>query len=205
MKVSGQTQTLSVVLITGIVIAMIGLAYSWGMPLIQKRTSITEFSTAQNFILSLDNRITDIANSGAGGSRMDIPNGFIDVIGYDEMDPDNNSIIMEFTTDQSMIANASSILIKTSSFGEVGTYGESEPRIITMTGDPLGTGYRMKIKLHYRELDSDIKGYKIALNPISSQGGSKNIKLDFDKNLVIPGNASNNGDLVLTYIDVEVA
>jgi hypothetical protein len=205
MKVKAQTQTLSVVLITGIVIAMIGLAYAWGMPLIQKRTSITEFSTAQNFILNLNNKITDIANSGAGVSEIDIPNGFIDVIGYDEVNPDNNSIIMEFTTDQSMITNTSSILIKTGSFGEIGTYGESEPRIITMTGDAFGTGYRMRIKLHYRELDSDIKGYKIALNPISSQGGSKKIKLNFGKNLVIPGNASNNGDLVLTYIDVEIS
>ncbi|MFC2143859.1 hypothetical protein ACFLQO_00650 [Candidatus Aenigmatarchaeota archaeon] len=53
MKVSGQTQTLSLVLITGIVIAMIGMAYAWGMPLIQKRTTITEYSTAENFILEL--------------------------------------------------------------------------------------------------------------------------------------------------------
>lgn len=198
-----QTQALSLVLIAGIVIAMIGLAYAWGMPLIQKRTTITEFSTAQNFILSLDSKITEIVNSGAGEFRLDIPSGFVRAIDYGASDPDNNSIIMEFITNQPMIMNASQVLLKTTSFGEVGTYGESEPRIITLTGEGFGTGYKMEIKLHYRELDTETRGYKIALKPITSTG-EKSVKLSFDKNVVQPGNASNGGDLVLTYVNVEL-
>jgi hypothetical protein len=198
-----QTQTLSVVLIAAIVIAMIGLAYAWGMPLIQKRTTITEFSTAQNFILNLDSKITDIANSGAGEFVLDIPNGFVMALPYDASDPDNNSIIMEFMTDQPMIVNASRILIKTTSFGEVGVYGESEPRIITLTSQGFGTGHRMMIKLHYRELDAETRGYKIALNTVT-QSGEKRIKVGFDRNVVQQGGASNGGDLILTYVRIEV-
>jgi len=197
-----QTQTLSVVLIAGIIIAMIGLAYAWGMPLIQKRTTITEFSAAENFILNLDNKITDIANSGAGEASLDIPSGFVKAIDYHASDPDNNSIILEFTTEQPMIVNASRVLLKTSSFGEIGVYGESEPRIIVLTGEKFGTGYRMQIKLHYRELDTETRGYKIALNPITQTGG-KRVKVSFDKNIVQPGNASNGGDLILTYVKIE--
>jgi len=198
-----QTQTLSIVLIAGIVIAMVGIAYAWGMPLIQKRMTVTEFSTAQNFILNLDNKITDIANSGAGTVSLDIPNGLVKAVGYGVSDPDNNSIIMEFTTDQPMIVNASVVLLRTTSFGEVGVYGESEPRIISLTGEAFGAGYRMQIKLHYRELDTETKGYKIALNPMS-QTGLKEVRVSFDKNLVQPGNASNGGDLVLTYVRIEL-
>ncbi len=203
MKVSGQTQTLSLVLITGIIIAMIGMAYAWGMPLIQKRTTITEYSTAENFILALDNKITDIANSGVGEATLDIPDGFVTVVGYDENDPNNNSVIFEFTTDQPMIINSSMVIIKTTSFGEVGTYGASEPRIITMTGEDAGTGHIIKIKLHYRELLSSTKGYKIALDPIKSTGTSS-VKVSFDRNIVQSEAAANGGDLILTHIKLDV-
>lgn len=203
MKVSGQTQTLSLVLITGIVIAMIGMAYAWGMPLIQKRTTITEYSTAENFILELDNKITDIANSGVGEATIEIPDGFVTVVGYDENDPDNNSVIFEFTTDQPMIINSSMVFIKTTSFGEVGTYGASEPRTITMTGEDTGTGNIIKIKLHYRELLSSTKGYKIAIDPIKSKGTSS-VRVSFDKNIVQSEAATNGGDLILTYIKLDV-
>lgn len=198
-----QSQTLSIVLIAAIIIAMVGLAYAWGMPLIQKRTTITEFSAAQNFILSLDQKITDIANSGTGEATIDIPNGYATVVGYGSNDPDNNSVLFDFRTDQPMIVNASTVLIKTGSFGEVGTYGESEPRIISMTRESFGTGYKMMMKLHYRELDTETKGYKIALNPISPSGQRK-ITIKFDKNVVQPGNATNGGDLILTYVNIEV-
>lgn len=203
MNVKAQTQVLSVVLIAGIIVAMVGMAYAWGLPLIQKRTSITEFSSAQNFILRVDNKITDIANSGAGEARLEIPNGFMKALAYDASDPDNNSVILEFITDQSMIVNASKVLLRTTSFGEVGTYGESEPRIITMTGEGFGTGHKMQIKLHYRELDTTTKGYKIALNTIT-QSGKKTIKVSFDRNVVQQASASNGGDLVLTYINIEL-
>jgi len=199
-----QVNTLSIVLIAGIVVAMIAIAYAWGMPLIQKRTTITEFSTAQNFILSLDSKITDIANSGSGEFILDIPSGFVNVYGYGDGNPDNNSVVLEFVTDQPMITNASNVLLKTNSFGEVGVYGESEPRIITMSNEvSAASKNKMKLKLHYRELDSETKGYKIALNPITRSGDIR-IKGSFDRNVVQPNNASNQGDLVLTYITLEV-
>jgi hypothetical protein len=198
-----QTQTLSIVLIAAIVIAMIGLAYAWGMPLIQKRTTITEFSAAQNFILNLDSKITEVANSGSGEFSLDIPNGFVRAIGYGFPDPENNSIILEFTTDQEMVINASSVLIRTASFEEVGTYGESEPRVIILSSESLGTGYNMRMRLHYRELDTETRGYIIALNPVT-QTGNREIRVSFDRNLVQPGNASNGGELVLTYVSVKL-
>lgn len=198
-----QVNTISIVIIAGIVIAMIGVAYAWGMPLIQKRTTITEFSTAQNFILSLDSKITDIANSGSGEFVLDIPFGFLRVYGYSD-GPDNNSVVLEFETEQAMIGKATDILLKTSSFGEVGTYGESEPRIITMSNEAgASSKNNMKLKLHYRELDSETRGYMIALKPITSTGSIR-ISGGFDRNVIQPGNASNGGDLVLTYITLEV-
>ena len=194
---------LSIVLIAGIVISMVGLAYAWGMPLIQKRTTITEFSTAESFVLNLDSKITAMANSGAGDVAIEIPNGRVVAVGYNDSDPGSKSLIIEFLTEQSMMLNTSVVLLETGSFESVGIYGESEPRIITMTNDKQGTKNLMKIRVHYRELDSASKGYRIAINPITYSGDSK-VKLSFNRNEVIEGGARNGGDLVLTYIDVEL-
>jgi hypothetical protein len=197
-----QIQPISLMLITGIVISLVGAAYLWGKPLVEKRTTITDFKTAENFILNLNDKILDIANNMAGTESLDIPKGLIRVIPYTDSSSDNNSIILEFVTSQPMLMNAT-IPLKTSSLEEVGTYGESEPRIITLTVEPHATQYKMIFKLHYRELDTETKGYKIALNNITTVGNKK-ITVSFDKNEIEPGNASNMGDLILTFINVEV-
>jgi hypothetical protein len=199
----GQNQVLSIVLVAGIIIAMMGLAYAWGMPLIQKRTTITEFSSAEGFILNLNSKITGIANSGSGEVTLEIPNGNLRAIGYGDADPKNNTIIMEFVTEQSMVINASTVLLKTTSFQEVGVYGESEPRIISLTGERFGTGNKMRISLHYRELDTNNRGYKIALDPVTSSGNKK-VKVSFIRNEVVEGGAKNGGDLILTHVNIEL-
>jgi len=197
-----QTQVISVVLLTGIIISLVGTAYMWGKPLIEKRTTLTEFSSAMDFILELDKRITDLANSGSGSFYVDIPKGILRVVGYNENDPDNNSIIYEIPVSQPIAYNASTILLKTSSYDMIGMYGEAEPRIITLNviSNDDG-GYTLRFKIYYRELDTQTAGYQIALNPVATSNiATQRLTVSFEKKETIPGGASNNGDLILTHM-----
>lgn len=73
----GQIAVISVVLISGIIISLVGAAYLWGMPIVEKRTIVTQAQTAENFILQLSDAIIDTANTGAGTRSIDIPFGLV--------------------------------------------------------------------------------------------------------------------------------
>ena len=194
-----QTQIISVVLMTGIIISLVGTAYIWGKPLIEKQTTNTEFKSALRFVLDLDEKITDIANSGSGSYRMDIPKGTLKIIPYNANDPDNNSIIYTIPVTQPIIYDTDTLVLKTSSTDYVGIYGRTEPRIITVNIERTGNIYNLKFKIYYRELDSPSKGYQIALdapNPV----GSRTVTISFDKQEVKLHKANNGGDLVVNHI-----
>lgn len=200
-----QTQAMSIVIITGIIISLVSVAYIWGKPLIEKRSTIAEFTSIENFILELNDKIIDIANSGSGRHVIEIPFGTIKAIEYKQDDPNSNTLIFEHTIAQPIVLNAT-IPIKTNNLQEVATYGEAQPRMISMSVYPHDTAYIMNMKLHYRELDTNTlprKGFLIKLVPVSDFG-RKTITLSFGGNVVIPGGAANNGDLVVTNIDVEL-
>jgi hypothetical protein len=207
MKLSkAQTQTITLVLIAGIVVSLSSAAYLWGRPLIEKSTTINDFAAAKRFILDLDSKIRDVANSGSGKLSVSAPSGGISVIPYDPGDPMNkskNAVILEFVVSQPMIFNSSAPL-ETWSLEEVASYERDEPRIIMLTGEPFGQGYKLMISLHYRELDTGerpLRGYRIALSQGTSTGGN-DVTVEFDRNVVEPAQAENNGDLVISYVKV---
>ncbi len=202
-----QVQPITLILISGILITLVGAAYIWGVPVIQKRTTLADFTATTNFMLALNDKILDIANSGGGRHSVDIPKGFARVIPYDAADPNNNSIILEVIIDQPMLVLDQEIPIKTSSLQEVGTFGRNEPRILTVKEDRFTTQYKLTFKLHYIELDTtggQPKGFKIALTSQDTSAGSEKATASFNKNIVQPGQAGNRGDLALTLIDVDV-
>ena len=201
-----QSQVMSIVIITGIIISLVGVAYAWGKPLVEKRVTIAEYTTIENFILELNEKIIDIANSGSGKYTVEFPFGTMRAIGYDSDDISNtNMLIFEHSILQPIVLNAT-IPIKTNNLEDVATYGEAKPRKISMTIYPQGTAYRMEMNLHYRELDTNTiprKGFLIVLNPVSDFG-RKSITISFGGNELIAGAAANKGDLVKTKINVEL-
>jgi len=221
---SGQVQSISLVIVSGIVIALVGVAYFWGMPLIEKRTTVTEVKSAKSFISELNEKLTELVKTGAGRAEIDVPNKLIRLVPADSTDPENNSIIMEFVVDQPMIYPNTTVYLK--DFGCekekdgptfikefttcVGLYGTNSPDIISLKeiADVEGK-FIMKIKLHYRELDTEERGYKIQLCPAKTdcetpQTGKSKIRLSFNKNIILPNAAANGKDLVATYINVEL-
>lgn len=201
-----QTQAVSVVIITGIVVTLVGATYFWGAPLIEKRTTITQVLATEQFMESLDKKIVDMAKSCIGSCEEDVnipTNALVRVI-TNTSDPENNSITLEFTTKQVIMSNGT-IPLNTNVLGEVAPFGETEG-VITIRQVSYGDVYKIILKLHYRELDTRTtprKGFKIMLES-GSLAGNQKIRVSYSKEpSTIPGGAANDGDLILTYIGID--
>jgi hypothetical protein len=203
-----QAEVITIVLITGIVISLVGTAYMWGMPLISKRTSVTEFLTAEDFVVKLSDKIVEIANSGSGEASMTIPKGVIRVINYNSdspRNPDANSIILEVPVSQPL-AMGTSVVLKTNVLGENATYGEAEPRIINLSSSVSSGSNKLIFTLHFRELDTrnqPLKGYMIAVKQ-GTMTGTSQVVVSYDGTEVKQNGAANGGDLIITKIKVDV-
>ena len=203
------TTVISTVMMAGILIALVGTAYMWGAPLISKRTVMTEFSTAENFLTDLDESIKEIVNTKSGEESLDIPMGFVKVVPHELGDQiGTNNITIELVSDQKMLFEETTVYLGGASFDiikETGTYGKAEPGIKTLSMEALPSRFKMVLNLHYRELDTNTKGYKIAINDGGQvKTGGKRVIVSYDSTDTIEGAASNGGDLIVTYINVEV-
>jgi hypothetical protein len=201
-----QTQSMSIIIITGIIISLVSVSYMWGKPLIEKRSTVAEFTSIQNFILEIDDKITDIANSGSGKYTLELPFGTMRAIAYNPSDLSNsNMLIFEHDVLQPIVLNAT-IPIKTNNIEDVATYGEAKPRKISMTVNGQGEKYSMEMKLHYRELDTNTvprKGFLIEIIP-TANFARRSITISFAGTELVAGAAANKGDLVKTKINVEL-
>ena len=200
-----QTEVVTIVLLTGIVISLVGAAYMWGVPLINKRTAVTDFLAAEDFVVKLDQKIVEIANAGSGEAALDIPNGLIEIKDYVAGNPQSNSIVFKKVVKQPLILS-NSVVLKTNVLGENGTYGEAEPRVINLSSESFPPDYRLVFTLHYRELDTrnePVKGYLISLKT-GDRVGSNRMIVSYDGTDIVAGGAKNGGPLVRTKIKVSV-
>ena len=211
-KRSAQTEAISIVLISGIVIALVGVAYIWGVPLLQKRSASTDFSLATNFIQELDQRIVSLANLGSGKETLHIPKGALRVVPDGTNSKDNNSLTLEFAIDQPLIfGNGSTILggAYADVGQDVGVRGESEPCVIILTSRPIQSAHAVSLTLHCRELkttEDPPRSFKISItNPDNTTKiGENQVTLTVAKTELIPGGGNGGADLLLTEILADV-
>jgi hypothetical protein len=201
-----QTEAISIILISGIIITLVGTAYFWGKPLIEKRTTITQLLSIESFMDNLNNKITDMASTCA------TPQGCEEAInlpvkGLVMVDSGDNSIKYNVTVPQGIIISADQIPLNTGNLEDPSAYGET-PGVITLRGARTGGQYILQFKLHYRELDQSMpkKGYRIKLDKGSVSGNEK-IRFSYQGVNIYPGAASgiaSGGDLIETTIRVDV-
>lgn len=207
MNSKAQTEIITLVLVSGIVIGLVGVTYIWGLPLISKRTTLADFLAAEDFVVKLNDKIVDIANSGSGQATLTIPKGTIKVIPYGSSDPKNNSLVLEIPVSQPLILG-NSVVLKTNVLGENATYGEAEPRVINLSSQVYGQEYKLIFTLHFRELDTrnePLRGYLISVQQGTATGNSQ-IVVSYAGTELNPGGkkAMNGGNLVLTKIKVDL-
>jgi hypothetical protein len=174
----GQVETISIILIAGIIISLAGAAYFWGKPAIEKRSTLADIANAKTFMVQLDKDITEVAKSG-GTRTVSIPK----ISGSSlSVDTAANQIVFRFMTTQAMLdmeSGVGTIPVETFDEDDPGPYGGS-PRIITLEAQKDGQQYLMTLRLKYRELNEvpscvdagpavgTPRGYKITLE----DGGS---------------------------------
>jgi hypothetical protein len=190
----GQTTVVSIVILAGIIITLVGAAYMWSVPLLNKGETQTTFQTALDFAMGLNQKIVDMANTGGGEESLDIPLGSVKVVPYNSSDPRNNSIMLQFLVSQPLAFNSSKTYLGGASFLDVtdpstGIFGESQPSIISLEVEPLGTGYVATIQILFRKLvtkTAPVKTREIVLNsdsPDQILTGKNKITFAFDRNI----------------------
>ncbi|UCC91364.1 MAG: hypothetical protein JSV39_03560 [Candidatus Aenigmatarchaeota archaeon] len=200
-----QAQAITLVLISGIVISLVGFAYSWGRPMIDKRSVITQFTSSVRFMEDLDSKIVDMAgtcsSTGACEESFDLP-----VPGLIRLDESANTIIYEFQVNQPLVDPEGEVLFNTMDNGTLARYGET-PGVISLSGKATATGtYMLRFSLRYRELDSDEpwRGYKIQLKESGADSGNNKIFISYDGSETQSGGAVNGGDLIISKIKVQI-
>jgi hypothetical protein len=205
-----QTSMISIVIIAGLVISMVSAAYTWAVPMVEKRISITDYNLIENFALELDQEITEIANTGSGSATLEIPKGSVYVSGFAFDGPVNNSITIDFELSQPIMTEGS-VPIRTTSLDPVGVYGRAAPRTMILSRSSDEKNTHLNITTTYRELRSSVpRGYVIALCPAGPSDcsgfgfGGNEVRVSYDRTVVVPRTAAEGGDLTVTYIKVEV-
>ena len=198
-----QTQAVTLVLISGIIIALVGFAYAWGKPMIDKRTVVTQFTSAVRFMEGLDRNIVEMAGTcsvaGACEDIFELP-----LPGLIRINESANTITFEFQVSQPLIKEGE-VFFNTADNGTYVRYGET-PGVISMKGQRLSAGlYTLKFLLRYRELDSydPVKGYKIQLQQSGVDSGNSKVIIVYEGSETQPGQAHNSGDLVVSKIKVQ--
>jgi len=192
-----QTQAITLVLISGIVISLAGTAYLWGKPLIEKRSTLTQFSSAVKFMKDLDKSIVDMA--GTCSSRGACEEGFtLPVPGTMRLDTDTNSLIYEFQVAQPL-ATEDEIPLNTGNLGEIARYGET-PGVLTLQGTKEEGINTLKFVLRYRELDNDqiFRGYRIEFKKSGKLSGNDRLNIRYDGSETRSGAAANSGNLIVS-------
>lgn len=202
----GQPEIISIIIIMGIIVLLVGATYFWGKPLIDKRVIITQAATIREFMNRLDEKITFMARSCTGfcDEALTVPAGaYIKAYGNGTPGGNNNSIVLEFAIGYRMMGN-NTVPLNTNVLGEVAPYGETNG-VITIRQALEGGQYKLIYKIHYRETDTrtiPLEGYIIILEPETLAGHQK-IIISYGGASVIPGGAANGGQLTVTKIKID--
>lgn len=201
---SAQTQAITLVLISGIVISLVGFAYAWGKPIIDKRSVITQFASTIRFMEDLDRKIVDMAGTcsfeGACEETLELPAPGIIML----LDDPENTIIYKFQVNQPLVTKGE-VLFNTADNGTFTRYGGT-PGVISLKGERLSAAsYELTFSLRYRELISDEpwKSYIIDLVQSGLESGNKRISISYGGSETQTGGGVGGRDKVVSKIKVQ--
>jgi hypothetical protein len=181
-----QGDIISAVIIIIIAMGLVGTAYSWGLPLIQKKQDTTIVNRVlnyfdQNNINSLPSLIERVANIGDEETFSLDVNGVWILREYKEASSFNNSLTFSFSSKVSNLAIGQWISLTTGascppSNATLGIYKSS---VVCARADPTDGGYNITYMVLFRELDdsSGKRGYKIDLNGTSLTSTGKDVRI----------------------------
>lgn len=153
----GQIEVVSAILLTGIMISLVTVAYFWGMPMIEKQKDRTKLQQTENFLRDLNGAIKEIARSGG---RRQVNGQIPGKLEFETKEPpEHDTITITFKTTGSIIASNKTIYLVGNEDLQVPV--TSEPGVITARSKKIEDMYQIKMSLFYRNLTSVKSGEEI--------------------------------------------
>lgn len=169
----GQTQAVTAVLITSVVVGSVATAYVWGTPLLEKRQGQADLAEMERGVFTLYERINDVSQSGAGtterveigssGSSMDLrineEQDYIEITTNAQQPP--------YPLDTWTLVRGRSMQNLTFGTGDYGIQGEDQPGVVGVR--PVGGAgntvltYRIEFRNLYVETPTGARLSKVDL------------------------------------------
>lgn len=161
----GQQQLVSVVIIIVIALGTIALVLPWTLSMVQKKKDMKTLDDVYNFFQELDETIKYVEKHGGEESLILKTPGRFTVYPESLSDVNNNSIIFEFKSKVSNVAEGYWVPLNTPNTNLTATLGIDPPSVISARAEIAGNEINVWYKLWYRELDDQSgRGYRIVLN-----------------------------------------
>lgn len=214
---SGQSQVLTAVMLGGIVVAGIGAAYMWGMPILEKNQEQTAIDTTSDDMRSLADAVIAVAREG--GSRtasVDLNDGVLSI------NTDNDTIHYRKMTSGAYVSTRGWVPLNTNEMQGVGRtvddvdadgYGiEGSDRPIVLIGQsqPAEGSFLTQYLIASRPLYDPDTGQtsKITLvqdGNLQASGGTRDVVLQRLQEDVVAGEGVDGGALQETKILIRVS
>ncbi len=150
---NGQTQVISAVLITGVLITVIGTVYLWGLPLIQKNEAVSVLYKSEDFMRSLNTKIKSIVNNGGKDNlRISVPG----VMVFDQ----TKGLILVVNSQGTIYATGGQHSLGRNGCAKTtGIFGQDEPEVLCVNSTEFDkTRYQNIYTLKYIPLVADVSG-----------------------------------------------
>jgi len=170
--VKAQSDIISAVIIVVIAMGLAGAAYSWGLPLIQKRQDTAIVNRVLNYfdhnnVNSLPSKIEYVANHGGEETFSLDVDGIWILKPDDETSEFNNSLTFTFFSKVSNLATGQWVPLTAGATcpPSKGTLGVHKSSVVCARADAVATGYNITYMVLFREIDESAgtRGYKINL------------------------------------------
>lgn len=156
----GQTQAVTAVMITGIVMGGIGTAYLWGVPMLEKRQVEQDVTSTEEDVLTLRDEIESVSQKGSGASSsVTIDADSITV------NPEDEYIQITNQLDQSAEQGFTWSLLKGSSFqnlsigaGSYGIQGDDLPGVVAFQSIAGESSSEITYRVEFRNMCSESTG-----------------------------------------------
>ena len=123
-KLKGVTPIISSILLVGVLAAVTGVAWQWGVPIIQKNLDVSTLTKAENFISNLDDKINNVAESGSTEEII------FDLPGDVRIDPESDRIEISLITSGSIYAPGGFVCFSRNCNLEGGTFGDDSYSVV---------------------------------------------------------------------------
>ncbi len=163
MKLKGQHEVITTLLITGVLIGVVGSILFWGIPLIQKSKDASVLESSEEFMKALSNKIKFIANNGGKDQVVITVPGTIKFLPSDPAGPRVQLIIDSQGT---IYATEAEIPLSRNECSRTeGVWAVNEPEVLCLTSRKLGTNsYATTYRLNYILLKTEgIVSYQIVI------------------------------------------